>query len=150
MIRARYADRSLHHRQEGATLIEAMVATLLLMILMLGLTFALSHTLVVQRHTNAQNIAVLELREQAHRVGLSGLCDGGSNSVSISAQTVTIATSSCTSPAISVSTNVSGNAYQSTLPAGFVPGVGASVSTTSSDLSQNLFGGDGVISFSYQ
>lgn len=50
-------------QQWGISLIEAMVATLLLSVLFLGLAFVLSRALVGQRYMTTQNLALLEIRE---------------------------------------------------------------------------------------
>lgn len=131
--------------QRGATLIEAMIGTLLLSILLLGMSYALSRTLLSQRYMNAQNLAILEIREKTQDTGLATLCSAGTDSIAVSQYTVTISASNCTSPQIAVSAN----GFSATLPANTVPAIGATVSTTTNTQNEDLFGGNGVLRFSY-
>ena len=133
-------------RQRGVALLEGLIGTLLLSIVFLGGSHALSITLVSQRHMNAQNLAVLELREKTAATGIAGLCSAGSDSITVGQQSLSIAASNCTNPLITVSV---GN-FDVDIGSGEVGGVGASVSTTSGATSMDYFGGDGVVTFSYQ
>lgn len=58
-----FAERSVGVRQHGISLIEAMVAVLLLAILFLGMAHVLARGLVSQRYVNTHNLALLEMRE---------------------------------------------------------------------------------------
>lgn len=51
------------NHQRGVSLIEAMVAALVLAILFIGLAHVLARGLVSQRYVNTQNLALLEMRE---------------------------------------------------------------------------------------
>lgn len=133
-------------RQRGVSLIEAMIGTLLLSIVFLGLSFALSRTLVAQRHLNAQSLAVMELRELTAATGLGDLCSAGSGAIAVGQHQVGVQVADCTSPAITVSAG----GFSATLAGGELPGVGASVSTVGDATSRDYFGGNGVITFSYQ
>ena len=62
-------------KQGGDALIEALIGIILLAVIGLGLTYALSKSVLVQRSTNAQGIVVNEMREHVKTVGVHKLCD---------------------------------------------------------------------------
>lgn len=132
-------------RQQGASLVEAMVGTLLIAVLLAGVSYALSRTLISQRYMNAQTIAVLEMRELTQREGMTGLCSSGTGDITVGDQSVNVSASDCSGPQITITVNGIGR----TIPAGTLPAIGASLATQSTAQSQQLFGGDGVLRFSH-
>ncbi|WP_349743071.1 prepilin-type N-terminal cleavage/methylation domain-containing protein [Roseateles cavernae] len=60
--------------QRGASLVEAMVAVLLLGVIGLGLVYALSRTLVAHKYHKAQSLAVQGIRAELQSAGLAGGC----------------------------------------------------------------------------
>lgn len=60
--------------QQGLSLIEAMVAALLISILFLGLAHVLARSLVSQRYMNTHNLALLEIRERIQQSGEANFC----------------------------------------------------------------------------
>jgi Tfp pilus assembly protein PilV len=125
-------------RQRGASIIEALIASLLLSVLFLGLAHVLSRGLLSQRFMNTQNLALLQIREnlQQSDQGIVPLCEGEApNQITVlSAVTVN---SNCTAGTVAV--NLSG--LERTVATRTI-----TVSTASNTASQGLFGGDGVIS----
>jgi Tfp pilus assembly protein PilW len=132
--------------QRGSSLIEAMIAALLVAIVFVGLTFVLTRTLVGHRYMNAHNAALLEIREKIETQGMNDLCTNGTEQFIVGSQNVAIAATNCTSPAITVAIS---SDLSVVLAAGSVPAVTATFSTTANSDSAGLFGGDGVVSFSY-
>ena len=65
--------------QRGVSLIEAMVAMLILAILFLGIAQVLARGLVSQRYMNTQNLAVLEMRERLQQNNEANLCSNPGN-----------------------------------------------------------------------
>ncbi|MFC3606585.1 type IV pilus modification PilV family protein [Stutzerimonas tarimensis] len=55
------------NNQRGISLIEAMVSMLLVVVMGLGLAYASSRALLVQRYTTTQNLAVIQMREVLQR-----------------------------------------------------------------------------------
>ncbi len=135
-------------KQRGDALIEALIAGLLVGILVLGITHATTQSLTSQGYVNAQNISRFEMHNRLHNDGIQGLCDGGSvTSTSIGGRTIAYS-AICDDTVMSVS--ISGAASLSlTLPANAGQGAVFSLSTTTSDNSQALFGGDGVVTIGY-
>ena len=128
-------------RQCGISLIEAMIATLLLSILFLGLAFVLSRGLVSQRYMATQNLALLEIREGLQQKGIKNLCDGGSPDSLQIVGAVSIAKNCEDKPEIDV--NILGF-ERSVTPRSIT------LTTESNSVSEGLFGGDGVIKISNQ
>jgi len=92
--------------QGGVTLVEAMVSTLLLAILFLGLAFVLSRAFVSQRYVNTQSLALLEIRNNLQTVGLgiNDICVVGASpgSVSIAGTSITVGNNGCTEVPVDV------------------------------------------------
>ena len=126
-------------RQRGISLVEAMVATLLLAILFLGLAFALSRGLVSQRYMNTQSLALLEIREslQQEENGAEGFCTAPPDLNWLGTIALEDSNNNCRTTPITLSLD------------GFddveVSAQSVEISTTSTGTSQGLFGGDGVI-----
>ncbi|MDQ9092141.1 prepilin-type N-terminal cleavage/methylation domain-containing protein [Pseudoalteromonas haloplanktis] len=122
--------------QRGISLIEAMVAMLILAVLFLGIAQVLARGLVSQRYMNTQNLALLEMRERLQQSSETNLCTspGSLNWVGSVSLTASCNESEVTISAGGISVPVT--AYSITL------------STTENDTSTELFGGDGVIRIS--
>lgn len=60
--------------QRGATLLEALVGALLLVVIFLGASYALSRTLVSQANSQALALGLLETRERLQDKNLSQIC----------------------------------------------------------------------------
>lgn len=127
-------------RQHGASMIEALIASLLLSILFLGLAHVLSRSLVSQRYMSTQNLALLQMRENLQQAnqGVAELCDG-STPAAINVLSSVALTSSCSAGTLDI--NLAG--LERTVPTRSI-----TVSTASTSASQGLFGGDGVIRIS--
>jgi len=124
--------------QWGVSLIEAMVAVLILAILFLGMAYVLSRGLVSQRYTNTQSIALLEMREGLQRTGkgVADLCSGATPDSFAIVDSIGV-TRECSS--ISVDITVGALA---TVP---ISASSITIKTDKSASSANLFGGDGEI-----
>jgi len=125
-------------RQRGASIIEALIASLLLSVLFLGLAHVLSRGLLSQRFMNTQNLALLQIREnlQQSEQGIVPLCEGETPN-QITVLSAVSLNSNCSAGTVAV--NLSG--LQRTVATRTI-----TVSTASNTASQGLFGGDGVIS----
>lgn len=122
--------------QRGISLIEAMVAMLILAVLFLGIAQVLARGLVSQRYMNTQNLALLEMRERFQQSNEINLC---TNPGSLNWVGTVPLTANCNESAVTISAggiSVPVTAYSITL------------STTENDTSSELFGGDGVIRMS--
>lgn len=121
--------RSISQRQQGFSLVEALVSIVLVAILGLGMTYAASRVLQVQRFATTQSLAVIQMREY--------LQTGEQSEVLAARQTATIADSS---QAGDVAISVSGVQKNISLP----------VRSRSLDVSSTeLFSGDGTMSIAY-
>ncbi len=136
--------RQIGARQHGVSLVEAMVAVLVLAILFAGLSHVLSRGLVAQRFAATQSLAVLEMRNglQADGQGFTAICEEGAtpNQLQLAGQVTVGAT--CSNPE-TITVAIPGferDVTRRTL----------SLSTQSSSASQGLYGGDGVILISNQ
>ncbi|MFA5631836.1 MAG: hypothetical protein WC997_10010 [Porticoccaceae bacterium] len=92
-------------RQRGVGLVEAMISTLLLAILFLGLAFVLSRAFVSQRYVNTQNLALLEIRNnlQTSGSGLFDICGGASpGAITVAATTIAVSNEGCAEQSITV------------------------------------------------
>ncbi|MDM9650225.1 prepilin-type N-terminal cleavage/methylation domain-containing protein [Pseudomonas wenzhouensis] len=116
------------YKQQGTSLIEAMVSMVLVAIMGLGLAYASSRTLLTQRYTTTQNLAALQMREKLQKPDENLLVRLGEDSLEMNYSPGN--TPSITVTLNSVSENVTGVA------------VNRSVSTTST----SWFGGDGTVS----
>ncbi|MGS0537013.1 type IV pilus modification PilV family protein [Pseudoalteromonas sp. SaAl2] len=122
--------------QRGISLIEAMVAMLILAVLFLGIAQVLARGLVSQRYMNTQNLALLEMRERFQQSNEINLC---TNPGSLNWVGTVPLTANCNESEVTISAggiSVPVTAYSITL------------STTENDTSSELFGGDGVIRMS--
>lgn len=127
------------HKQQGMTLIEALVAAVLLGIILLGLTYALSRAIVSQRYTETQSLWLQETRENLQGVGLERICAQGETPQAVTnLPTNVAATAQCNSADVEVS----------------VPGLERTIASSRLQLTtantaqnQSLFGGDGELLF---
>lgn len=130
-------------RQLGVSLIEAMVATLLLSILFLGLAHVLSRSLVSQRYMNTQSLALLEMRENLQKkngTGVNDICVDGKSPESLSwLANISIAAQDCDTPE-SVEITVEGLEAVTVMM--------HPIPTLSTEANSSLFGGDGVVKIS--
>jgi Tfp pilus assembly protein PilV len=133
-------ERNKTGHQRGASMIEALIASLLLSVLFLGLAHVLSRGLASQRFMNTQNLALLQIREnlQQSEQGIVPLCEGEAPNQITVLSGISL-NSSCAGGTIGIS--LSG--LERTVPTRTI-----TVSTSSNATSQGLFGGDGVISLS--
>ncbi len=115
------------YKQQGTSLIEAMVSMVLVAIMGLGLAYASSRTLLTQRYTTTQNLAALQMREKLQKPDENLLVRLGEDSLEMNYSPGN--TPSITVTLNSVSENVTGVA------------VNRSVSNTST----SWFGGDGTV-----
>jgi len=132
--------------QQGISLIEAMVATLVLAILFLGLAHVLSRGLVSQRYVNTHNLALLEMRwnlERKNGTGLWTICEENKNPDNLTwlPQEVQVTNTSCVTK-VDVEVIVDGLPPLSveTYP----------IPTLSTEANSSLFGGEGIITLSNQ
>ena len=128
--------------EKGSSLIEALIGTLLLSILFVGMNSVLSRTLASQRYVNTQGIAVLEMREGLFVNGVAGVCGNDLTSISIASHQLAMASPACSSP-ILADVGVPGQLED--LPANSVPAVTMAWNTDSTENSQDLIGGNGVV-----
>lgn len=126
--------------QRGSTLLEAMIGTLLMAILLVGMAQALNRTLTSLGHLNAHNDAFVAIREKMHTNGMEALCAGGSDTINVRQHNVNITPQNCSAGTVDIAIN----GVTRTLDP--VPAISASVSTAANS---DLFGGNGVITFSY-
>ena len=122
--------------QRGISLIEAMVAMLILAILFLGIAQVLARGLVSQRYMNTHNLAMLEMRERLQQSSETNICINPGHldwvgNISLAA--------SCHESEVTVS------AGGISVP---VTAFSISLSTAKSNTSSELFGGDGAIRMS--
>ena len=131
------------HRQSGATLIESLVASLLLGIIFMGMGHILTENLRAQGENYAMGLTLFDIRQQLQQVdgGVEGLCNGGTmdslwfeGDISLSAQCSNGPSVELALPGITAGQPVMLQQF--------------SVSTNSADQSKLLFGGDGVVSTS--
>lgn len=125
--------------QRGISLIEALIAVLLLAVLFAGITFVLSRGMVSQRYSATQSLAIMEMRNalQQEDNGISEVCSGASTvSLGSWADSENIS-SSCNSREITI--NIPGFERMVTVQ------TISSFETTSNSTTQDLFGDDGII-----
>lgn len=124
-------------QQQGLTLIESMIAALLISILFLGLAHVLARGLVSQRYLNTHNLALLEIRERIQQSGDANFCTAPGNLSWVGAIPLT---ANCVDTTVTISVgsiSAQVNAHALT------------VSTQSNNsTATQLLGGDGVISIS--
>ena len=131
------------NRQGGVTLIESLVASLLLGIIFMGMGHILTENLRAQGENYAMGLTLFDVRQQLQQTdgGVEDLCSGGAmdllwfeGDISLSAQCSNGPNVELTLPGITAGQPVTLQQF--------------SVSTESADDSKLLFGGDGVISTS--
>ena len=133
--------------QSGAAMMEALIGSLLLGIIMVGINTALSKTLVGQRYMNAQNIVILGMHNRFQDAGIEDMCGGTTPaSITLGGQSIAYDTPNCQSAAVTVAIN---SGLSISLASGNVQGTSFSLSTDSTSATQSLFGGTGVVSVSY-
>lgn len=123
--------------QQGLSLIEAMVAALLISILFLGLAHVLARSLVSQRYMNTHNLALLEIRERIQQSGEANFCSSPGSLSWVGEVGDIQLTANCVDTTVTISVgNISAQVNSHAL----------AVSTQSNDSTAvQLFGGDGVI-----
>lgn len=122
--------------QRGISLIEAMIAMLILAILFLGIAQVLARGLVSQRYMNTHNLAMLEMRERLQQSNEANIC---TNPGSLSWVGSVPLAASCNESEVTIS------AGGIVVP---VTGYSITLSTQENDTSSELFGGDGAIRMS--
>ncbi|NKF21177.1 type IV pilus modification PilV family protein [Solimonas marina] len=80
MNRSAFIDRATRRRQRGDMLLEALIGTLLIGIVGLGMSYTASRVMVGQRYQNAQGIAISQMRALMQRYGTT-LCTDDSLAV---------------------------------------------------------------------
>lgn len=139
MQQMNFTNSSRWHQQSGMTLIESLVAAVLLGIIFLGLTYALSRAMVSQRYNVTQSTFLQETRENLQTVGIQRICDAGESPASYNWLPVAVAVSeTCSDSTVTVA----------------IPGLERDVVThqlslisADNDDNQQLFGGDGQVLF---
>jgi len=119
--------------QRGVSLIEAMVAMLILAILFLGIAQVLARGLVSQRYMNTQNLAVLEMRERLQQNNEANLCSNPGNLSWLGNVELAI---NCNKSEVIISVD------SISMP---ITANSITLFTTENKNSKELFGGDGVI-----
>lgn len=131
------------NRQSGLTLIEALIASVLLVIMFIGMAQILTKNLRAQGENYAMGLTLFDIRQQLQQTdgGVEGLCNGGSlaplwleGNVALTAQCSSGPSVQLILPDIAEGDPVSLRQF--------------SVSTKPADDSKLLFGGDGVITTS--
>lgn len=126
-------------KQYGVSVIEAIVAMLILSVLFLGLAHVVSRGLVGQRFLNTQNMTLLEMREV---IQTTNVCSGSHSLTLISTISLDATCPNRSDVSISVGS----------VPAVALEGINLppviTVSTSSNSTTENFFGGDGVIRIS--
>lgn len=131
-------------RQRGDALLEALIGIVLMAVVGLGLAYSTARAANSQRYLNTQNLAIAEIREKLQHV---------SEPCATTTLTITLATKSvdfsptCTTENVTVRYTMNGTETTETLAS--VKTL-TSVSTASSDVTRELFGGDGSIVISLQ
>lgn len=134
----------------GIALLEALIGVLISAAVCLGMAYVSARTLNSQRFAATQTAAVSQLRGLlSHASDIGTLCSGaGSLSLSLSdssASTFSVPTSvNCSFSTVTVT--LSGTAISASSSSPVLSAL--SLSTTTSSQAVELFGGDGVISFS--
>ncbi len=131
--------------QQGDALIEALIGTLVTAIMFVGVNTSMSETLHSQRYSNAQHLALLEMRDEIQNGGITDICSGSADSATIAGQTVA-QSATCSSAAVTVAIN---GGLSVSLDAGDVQATSFSISTASDTTTQALFGANGVMTMSY-
>jgi len=119
--------------QRGISLIESMVAMLILAILFLGIAQVLARGLVSQRYMNTYNLALLEMRERLQQSSEVNLC---ANPGSLNWISDVKLVSNCQESEIVISVGGISTSVMTKV---------VTLSTNENDISKELFGGDGVI-----
>lgn len=127
------------HKQKGMTLIEALVAAVLLGVIFLGLTYALSRAIVSQRYTETQSIWLQETRENLQGVGLERICAQGETPQAVTNLPTNVA---ATAQCINADVEVSVPGLERTIASSRLQ-----LTTANTAQNQSLFGGDGELLF---
>lgn len=126
-------------RQQGMTLIESLIAALLLGILFLGLAYVLSRGIVSHRYTVVQSLALQEVRENLQQQGIYDICVDGETAVGLTSLPDNVAvTVTCATTDITV--NLPG--LERTLETHSL-----ALATAENATTVGLFGGDGSVLF---
>lgn len=135
---------TLQRRQRGDALFEALIGLVLMAIVGLGLAYTSSRAINAQRYLNTQNLAITEVRSQLQLQ--TDLCDGTPDPIAISLANENFDfTPTCTAETIriSVADDVAPEANLSVETL-------SSVSTSETDATRRLFGGDGTLVINLQ
>lgn len=89
---------SVYSRQRGDTLIEALIAVLLVAILGLGLAYATSRTIRTQQAATVEGIVLNDMRRQFTENGVSTTCSTPQSISDGTGQQLTITVTQCTAP----------------------------------------------------
>ncbi len=127
------------HKQKGMTLIEALVAAVLLGVIFLGLTYALSRAIVSQRYTETQSLWLQETRENLQGVGLERICAQGETPQAVTNLPTNVA---ATAQCINADVEVSVPGLERTIASSRLQ-----LTTANTAQNQSLFGGDGELLF---
>ena len=127
------------HKQKGMTLIEALVAAVLLGVIFLGLTYALSRAIVSQRYTETQSLWLQETRENLQGVGVERICAQGETPQAVTNLPTNVA---ATAQCINADVEVSVPGLERTIASSRLQ-----LTTANTAQNQSLFGGDGELLF---
>lgn len=131
-------------RQRGDALLEALIGIVLMAVVGLGLAYSTARAANSQRYLNTQNLAIAEIREKLQHV--SEPCATDTVTITLAGKSVDFSPE-CTTENVTVRYTVNGTETSETLAS--VKTL-TSVSTAGSDVTRELFGGDGSIVISLQ
>ena len=125
--------------QQGLTLIESLIAALLLAILFLGLAYVLSRGIVSHRYTVVQSLALQEVRENLQQQGIYDICVDGEAAAALTSLPNNVNVEvSCTTSDVTV--DLPG--LERTLETHEL-----SLATAENNTTESLFGGNGSVLF---
>lgn len=127
--------------QKGEAMMEALISIVLMAVVGLGITYAMSRSLQTQRFVNTQQNAITELREALVSTGVKNLCDQGEMNVDGQPATITCV------PAANLAVSVKTSAGAAIAVGATIPGIVRldNIATNSTTASQERFGGNGVL-----
>lgn len=131
-------------RQRGDALLEALIGIVLMAVVGLGLAYSTARAANSQRYLNTQNLAIAQLREKLQHVEP---CTIDTVTITLAGKSVDFSPT-CTTENVTVRYTMNGNTISEPLDEPMK--TLTSVSTTSSDVTRELFGGDGSIVISLQ